>query len=321
MNHVNNNIFCKVCNTQTKYTVDNFSRYHLKKIHNISVKTYYDNYIKNKVEGICPVCKKETNFINMIQGYNRCCSHECMYKDEDYNQKRRNGINNIDFKSAQIKREITNIEKYGVCNISILDDIQKKINTTCIEKYGKHSLQLDNVKLNREASLQLPECNIKRKDSILRTVDIAKETRKNTLLQKYGVEFTSQINGIPEKSLQTKHIKYGFRKIEELSEFKQYKRLVWKITRKTSNNFIKEGDVCYYSGLKLNNIKYHILSKTIDHKISISFGFRHGILPEEIGNKDNLCLAARKINLVKNYRTEDEFRNSPDFERIINELK
>jgi len=315
-----NTVFCKICNKQTKYTLDHFARYHLKKEHNISVKDYYDKCIRKDVEGICPVCGEETTLVNMVKGYSRCCSYECMRNDEDYHNKRNSGISKIDFKEAQEKREVTNIGKYGVTHVSMLDNIKDKVTNTYIERYGKHSLQLDHVKESRNSSLHTSECNTKRATGIKNSAEEASKARKNTILERYGVEYISQVKEVVIKATNTKHLKYGFRTSEEFTEFEKYKSKVKTITKRFKHEiFLNEN--CYYSGVLLQNLRSGDRSKTIDHKISIIHGFRNNISPEVIGAKDNLCLAARKINLIKNYRTEEEFRNSPDFERIINELK
>lgn len=42
----------------------------------ISVKDYYDKYIKKEGEGIC-ACGEETRYVNVIKGYNKRCSNYC----------------------------------------------------------------------------------------------------------------------------------------------------------------------------------------------------------------------------------------------------
>ena len=39
-------VFCLICNFQTNLTIDTFSRWHLKSQHNITMKEYYDLYLK-----------------------------------------------------------------------------------------------------------------------------------------------------------------------------------------------------------------------------------------------------------------------------------
>lgn len=52
---------------------------HLKREHEIDVKTYYDTYIKKENEGICPSCGKSTEFRSLLIGYNEYCSLNCAH--------------------------------------------------------------------------------------------------------------------------------------------------------------------------------------------------------------------------------------------------
>jgi hypothetical protein len=46
---------------------------------------------------------------------------------------------------------------------------------------------------------------------------------------------------------------------------------------------------------------------TVDHKISVYYGFINNISPKEIGKLENLCITSRKINSQKNKLTEEQF--------------
>ena len=46
---------------------------------------------------------------------------------------------------------------------------------------------------------------------------------------------------------------------------------------------------------------------TIDHKISMWYGFENDISPEIIGGIDNLCITKSKINRNKSYKNADEY--------------
>ncbi len=43
---------------------------------------------------------------------------------------------------------------------------------------------------------------------------------------------------------------------------------------------------------------------TIDHKISVHYGFINNINPEEISSLENLCLTKRRINSKKNSKID-----------------
>lgn len=75
---------CAACHQEFKSTSQTmlnllFSK-HLKSIHNLDQKGYYDAYFKKPGEGICPECGKETTFVKFSLGYNECCSQECRLK-------------------------------------------------------------------------------------------------------------------------------------------------------------------------------------------------------------------------------------------------
>ena len=56
--------------------------------------------------------------------------------------------------------------------------------------------------------------------------------------------------------------------------------------------------------LKSSNIRY----PSIDHKISIKYGFENKIDPEIIGSIDNLCITKRKINRDKWNRNCEDYK-------------
>jgi hypothetical protein len=70
----------------------------------------------------------------------------------------------------------------------------------------------------------------------------------------------------------------------------------------------------YYDGEYIkNNFKYDSRSSnypTVDHKISIRYGYDNNISAEEISDLDNLCITKKKINTSKYIKTEYEFKNS-----------
>ena len=107
-------IFCKLCNSQTNLTIDLFSRYHLKPIHNIGMKEYYDKCIKKNTEGKCLVCGKETKFKNYYKGYQTYCCLLHAQKSEIVRNKISKSFERRDKKAENKKRRNTNLKKYGV---------------------------------------------------------------------------------------------------------------------------------------------------------------------------------------------------------------
>jgi hypothetical protein len=72
---------CEICGKEFKNyrALSN----HLKK-YKITSKEYYDRFLKKEDEGICPVCGKETNYINLNRGYCKFCSKKCAKKGENH---------------------------------------------------------------------------------------------------------------------------------------------------------------------------------------------------------------------------------------------
>lgn len=96
-----------------------------------------------------------------------------------------------------------------------------------------------------------------------------------------------------------KNVKYA-----DLDKFKIYRRKVDKLTRDIKNILIESWNgLDYYDGeyiLNNFNLKYtHGDYPTIDHKISVSYGFKNNIPPEEIARFENLCVTKRRTNSKK----------------------
>ena len=99
-------IYCEHCQTQTKYVIDNFARWHLKREHNMTMKEYYDLYMKKENEEKCKMCGKECFWENSTKGYCNYCSQECMRKDPDFKELHKKSVNSYDKKLADKRRRI-----------------------------------------------------------------------------------------------------------------------------------------------------------------------------------------------------------------------
>lgn len=76
LRHINIEPICKLCNKTFKNL--NALCSHFQKVHHLSCKEYYDQFIKDKNEGYCVLCNKETRFTNKLRyGYSECCSNFC----------------------------------------------------------------------------------------------------------------------------------------------------------------------------------------------------------------------------------------------------
>ena len=158
---------CLICKKEVKNYIA--LGLHLKKYHdNMTSKEYYDKYLRQSNEGICPVCGKETKFQGIRLGYLKHCSIKCNMNDEN----------------TTLKREQTCIEKFGVPNPYQSEEIKEKIKQKMIEKTGyEYNLQRpETIEKSKQTKLQ------KYGDRNYNNVQKAKETNQ----QKYGVDSYSK---------------------------------------------------------------------------------------------------------------------------------
>lgn len=122
----NNEFACEICNAKYK-NLQALSK-HIKLKHD-EIK-YYNEFLKDKNEGICKICGNVTEKIpKFFSGYKNCCSKEC---DKKYNLIRT---------QEEIKK------RYGVQNVFCLENVKNKIKKTFKEKYGvEFILQNEEIK-------------------------------------------------------------------------------------------------------------------------------------------------------------------------------
>lgn len=115
---------------------------------------------------------------------------------------------------------------------------------------------------------------------------------------------------------------FDFKSQRETDKLRIYYYEVGKETYRWEKSLIEESDMtCYYTGKKLisnedfkkmfpeKHVNSNDLQPTIDHKISVIYGFNNNIAPSIIGGKNNLCVCARKVNRTKGILNEKDFVN------------
>ena len=181
------------------------------------------------------------------------------------------------------KIKLTCLEKYGVDNVKKSPIIQEKIKNRMIELYGEqHALNVDKFK----------------------------QKYKNTCFENFGVENSQQNKEVREKGKQTRIEKGSYLTDEQRSDFKNYWLKVKVITTKNKKKLFENWDGNdYYDGKYIkDNFILPSGSKeypTIDHKTSVSFGYKNDISPEEIGKLENLCITTRSNNSRKHKNCEE----------------
>jgi len=144
------------------------------------------------------------------------------------------------------------------------------------------------------------------------------EKRRKTCLKKYGKEYYFQsdvfLNGnFMEKTKKTK-INKGLQKADgNFSEWELYNKKCRNITKKNRKKILEKWDgYDYYDGEYIKeNFKLKSFNKnypTIDHKISIFYGFKNNITPEDISDINNLCITKKFNNCKKYQKSEKEYK-------------
>lgn len=157
---------CNICDMNHIFSAK-FST-HLKNKHNISTQEYYDKYLKNENEDICPECGNKTKFLKISQGYSKYCSFECYKNSDNVKQLRsetnlkRYGVENC-FQTEKVlniiklrdntwydnrreKIKETNLERYGVENVFSSEKIKEKIKQTNLRRYGvEYNIQSSDI--------------------------------------------------------------------------------------------------------------------------------------------------------------------------------
>jgi hypothetical protein len=140
-------IICKICNREFK-TIFSFTG-HLRN-HSMTSKQYYDKYVREEGEGICPTCGKETNFNSFTEGYHKFCSISCLNKSDYHKEKsketsmRKWGVPypKQSKEYMELLRE-HNLEKFGYEWAIATPEVREKIDTTVQERYGVSNVFAD----------------------------------------------------------------------------------------------------------------------------------------------------------------------------------
>lgn len=210
------------------------------------------------------------------------------------------------------KASITNVDKYGYKTPMKNKNVIEKGKITKFNNHGNENY--NNIEKIKRFWEEAEEIYIS---------EFINKTKK-TKLEKYGIETYSN----PEKMIKTKMDRYGFyyTNSEKMLETKEerglifvlddnwelYKKRVKSITRKNKKKLYENWDGSdYYDGENikgyLSHIHTHRYYPTIDHKISLYFGYKNDISPEELGSLENLCITKRFINSIKGRLIEENF--------------
>lgn len=163
-----NNLKCQICNRDCQ----NFGSLatHVIHAHRISVKEYYDKFMKPETEGFCKSCHGQTKFKTLKEGYRTTCSQTCSRKLMSSPEVR-----------EKYKRSC--LEKYGVENTGMLDWVKEKNSNVHKQIFSdpkerekvsmatKMAMRRDDVKQNHLNAVQAP----KSKETIKKMSDATKQ--------------------------------------------------------------------------------------------------------------------------------------------------
>ena len=175
---------CEICDRKFK----NYRTLgiHISTTHKMFKQEYYDKFLKrDKNEGKCLECGKETGFVTLVKGYRMFCSVKCLnqsqyhikhctetytknYVDNKNNRKELNErtrntclekYNGIGLASQELTKKYneTMLLKYGHINPSQVKEIQEKTKQTNIKKYGA-----ENVYASEYIKQKIKETNLER---------------------------------------------------------------------------------------------------------------------------------------------------------------
>jgi hypothetical protein len=138
-----------------------------------------------------------------------------------------------------------------------------------------------------------------------------KDKSKETCIEKYGTPYYNQSELFKYKYIENYFKKYGVEPIKRNTEYQQYRNKVTRLTNKNKKSLYENWNgLDFYDDEYIKNNfdlqKYDRNYPTIDHKISVCFGFNNNITEEEISNINNLCITKKYINSSKNKNCEYE---------------
>ena len=193
----------------------------------------------------------------------------------------RGGYYSCSIKCGNDKRKLTNIEQYGATTFVQSNIGRQQVEKSIISKYGV--------------------------DNLFKS-ELIKNKIKETCYVRYGYDSPMKNVHIINKGLETKKLKGIIFNIKD-DDFNRYKRIIRNLTRKHKKKLYDNwSGIDYYDNEYIRdniNLDHNDpLFPTIDHKISLVYGYINKISPYIVGSFDNLCITKRKINSSKNHKID-----------------
>lgn len=240
-----------------------------------------------KIKVKCDVCGEENLSYqkytkNISNGGYYSCSQRCSMEKYKKTCLDKYGI---DHYVNIIKRKTTCLDRYGKNSYFETDEFKEKFKITSLEKYGE-SYPMKSI--------------------------LVQNILKKSLMDKYGVENSMYLDEIKDKVKKSKILHKIISPDEMVSELCLYKRIIRKLTYKYKKELFENWNGYDYYDKKyikdnMSLIPTNRSRPTIDHKISVLYGFLNNISPEIIGDISNLCITKKHINSTKKEKIEEVF--------------
>ena len=289
----------------------------------------------NELKSI-PICKcgKENNFKSFAVGYRKTCSFVCSnssdekkakiaqtklekYGDPNYNNSKKSKHTKFkkygdeNFNNRE-KAFLTNISKYGHISPMSNPIVIEKSKQSKLKKYGDSTY--NNSDKIKDFWKKVDESFIR---EMVEKIKMSKKIKygdsnfnnpikmKNTKIERYGFYFNNS-----EKMVETK-IENG-QIFFDKKEWDIYRKNVNSLTRRNKKKLFENWNgLDYYDNEKI--IGYfslnhtHRFYPTIDHRISVFYGYKNNLDYNLVGGLDNLCITKRYINSIKRTKIDSEF--------------
>jgi len=296
-------IKCKICDLTVK-TISSLS-HHVRNKHSLDSKQYFNQYIKTGQDGLCKICNKETQWINLNKGYKPTCSHTCggiLHRQQlkQDNIKYATFTNKVTHNAKKIwhQREL-NGQKQKIAN-KISNTLKRKASELTVEqrrdRYGW---------LNKYTGAERQE----KIDKLLCT-GMFEWWRKSTQQQRDHVylmrrgEYKSWLLKNKTMLVTNNYTKTEIRKmftkyLSEMATERQitadnYQLYRKEVDRLTSITYTKYKDIINPENLKRSTHYYHL-----DHKLSVYEGYLYNIPASIISSVWNLQMLPARDNCKK----------------------
>lgn len=214
---------CEICDR--KFENPRTLGIHISTTHKMSKQEYYDKFLKrDKNEGKCLECGKETGFITLVKGYRIFCSVKCLNQSQYH-----------------IKHCIETYTKNYVDNKNNRKELNERTRNTCLERYDGIGLASQELtkKYNETMLLKYGHTNpsqVKEIQEKTKQTNVEKYGAKNVYASEYGKQKIKETNLEKYNETSWTKSKEGREFLKNFTNSKEYKNKQYN-TKKKNNSF------------------------------------------------------------------------------------